>query len=56
MSPTTQARPAPQEPSKANGWRHDRRWNAGDPRPEDVRDLLAMADDDWTESSVMARP
>jgi hypothetical protein len=27
--------------------RADRRWNAGDPRPEDVNDLLAMADEDW---------
>jgi hypothetical protein len=29
--------------------RADRRWNAGEQRPEDIRDLLGMADDDWTE-------
>jgi hypothetical protein len=26
--------------------RADRRWSAGEPRPADIRDLLAMADDD----------
>jgi hypothetical protein len=29
--------------------RADRRWNAGDPRAADVQDLLAMADDDWSD-------
>lgn len=30
--------------------RADVRWNAGEPTPDDIRDLLAMADDDWPEN------
>lgn len=36
--------------------RADLRWNAGEPRLGDLRDLLAMADEDWPENEADALP
>jgi hypothetical protein len=34
--------------------RADLRWNPGEPRPEQVRDLLAMADEDCPQNETVA--